>query len=148
MFQKMMMFAASIASRGISNTKIDIPTKQLRVLSCFGNDNIVPCPHLKQSKNEINHYCGKCGCGDHKHTWLVRNSNEYSKLDYPSLNCPLKMPGFTNYDPNFYNSEIKERKQQIEALDLDQLQLVQVTVGYSEQKEKILNELNKIAGNS
>ena len=39
MFQKMMMFAASLASRGLGNKKTDIQTKQLRVLSCF--DNII-----------------------------------------------------------------------------------------------------------
>ncbi len=52
MFQKMMMFAASLASRGIGNKKTDIQTKQLRVLSCFGGHTIdTPCIFLKTSSN-------------------------------------------------------------------------------------------------
>jgi len=148
MFQKMVMFAASLVSRGINNTKTDIETKKLRVLSCFGHDEIPPCPHLKLSKNKQRHYCGKCGCGDHKHTWLIKNSEEYSKLDYPKLDCPLKMPGFTNYDPNFYTEESKQRKQQIQNTDPEKLQFIQVRIGSNPQKEKIFEELNKINNNS
>lgn len=131
MFKKMVMFAASLASRGISNKKIDVETKQLRVLSCFGNNSISPCSYLQLSKNKINHFCGHCGCGDHKHTWLEANSNEYSKLDYPKLHCPMRMPGFSNYDPNFYQANIKERKTQIEDLDPNDLQTIKVTVNGS-----------------
>lgn len=144
----MMMFAASLASRGISNTKVDIPTKQLRVLSCFGDGTIKPCSFLGQNTKTKNYYCMKCGCGDHKHTWLIKDANEYSKLDYPTLNCPIKMPGFSNYDPNFYVSEEKSRKQQIEDYDPEKLQYIQVTVGKSEEKEKLLSEVNKIINNS
>ncbi|HAW82352.1 MAG TPA: hypothetical protein DCX27_23210, partial [Balneola sp.] len=43
------------------------------------------------------YYCGGCGCGDRKATWLNGSEDEYSKLDYPKLECPLKMPGFSNY---------------------------------------------------
>ena len=148
MFQKMVMFAASLASRGTKNTKIDVPTKQLRALSCFGNDEILPCPHLKLSKNKNAHFCGRCGCGDHKHTWLLKDGSEYSKLDYPVLSCPIKMPGFTNYDPNFYSPESRDRKKKIEETDPEKLQFIQVTVGRNPEKEKILEEINKIAGNS
>lgn len=148
MFKKMMMFAASLASRGLSNTKVDVPTKQLRVLSCFGDGILQPCPYLRQSENSDNHYCKKCGCGDHKHTWLMKESNEYSKLDYPTLNCPIKMPGFSNYDPNFYTPETKHRKEQIEDYDPEKLKYIQVTIGHSEEKEKILKEVNKIISNS
>ena len=131
MFKKMVMFAAALASRGIENKKIDLPTKQLRVLSCFGGDGIDQCPYLKLSKNETNHYCGKCGCGDHKHTWLVKNGTSYSKLDYPKLECPLKMPGFSNYDPNFYTTEIKDRKEKIEDYDPEKLSFIEVTINKS-----------------
>jgi hypothetical protein len=79
---------------------------------------------------------------------LIKNSEEYSKLDYPKLDCPLKMPGFTNYDPNFYTEEIKQRKQQIENTDPEKLQFIQVTIGSNPQKEKIFEELNKINNNS
>ena len=142
------MFAASLVSRGINNTKTDIETKKLRVLSCFGHDEIPPCPHLKLSKNKQRHYCGKCGCGDHKHTWLIKNSEEYSKLDYPVLNCPLKMPGFSNYDPNHKPAEIRDRKEQIEQIDPENLQYIQVTLGASEEKERIIDQVNKIIENT
>ncbi len=98
----MQSFAMAVASRGVSNEKVTKPIKQLRVLSCFGNKNqggvLPPCEHLKESSTPGKHFCGGCGCGDKKGTWLVSEGNEYSKLDYPKLNCPLQMPGFTNYE--------------------------------------------------
>jgi hypothetical protein len=98
----MQSFAMAIASRGINNQKVTKPIKQLRVLSCFGNKNqggvLPPCEHLKNSSTPGKHFCGGCGCGDRKGTWLVAEGEEYSKLDYPKLNCPLAMPGFTNYE--------------------------------------------------
>jgi hypothetical protein len=94
-------FATALTSRGLKNEKVNKPTKQLRVLSCFGNKNqggeLPPCEYLKESTTPGKHFCGGCGCGDKKGTWLVSNGEEYSKLDYPKLNCPLQMPGFTNY---------------------------------------------------
>jgi hypothetical protein len=130
MIEKMIMFAASIASRGIGNKKTDIETKQLRVVSCFGGAGVeTACPFLRTSKHEAKHFCGRCGCGDKKHTWLIKNGNEYSKLDYPVLNCPVHMPGFSNYDPNYTIPEIKERKSQIEALDPELLKTVEITIG-------------------
>lgn len=98
----MQSFASAIASRGFNNEKVTIPMKQLRAASCFGNQNqggdLPPCEHLKQSTTEGKFYCGGCGCGDKKGTWLVAEGDEYSKLDYPRLNCPLQMPGFSNYE--------------------------------------------------
>lgn len=148
MFKQMVMFAASLASRGISSKKINEPTKQLRVLSCYGYGDIAPCPNLLLSKNRKNHYCGKCGCGDHRHTWLIRDSESYSKLDYPKLNCPLKMPGFTNYDPNFYDKDSKERKEKIEEFDPNNLHLIQVTIGSNPLQEKINEQLDKMIEDS
>lgn len=148
MFKQMVMFAASLASRGLSSKKIDEQTKQLRVLSCYGHNDIPACPHLLLSKNHKNHYCGKCGCGDHRHTWLIRDSESYSKLDYPKLNCPLKMPGFSNYDPNFYDKDNKERKLQIEDYDPNNLQFIQVTIGSNPFEEQINDKLNKMIEDS
>ncbi len=125
MFSKMISFAMALASRGFDNSKIDIPTKQLRSVSCFGYKDIPPCIHLKESSTKGKHFCGGCHCGDKKHTWLLKNSGEYSKLDYPKLNCPLSMPGFSNYDPNIKNV----RKELIEKLDPEELKFVEVTVG-------------------
>lgn len=98
----MQSFATAITSRGFNNEKVVEPIKQLRVISCFGNQGqggiLPPCEHLKQSSTPGKFYCGGCGCGDRKGTWLLSDGEEYSKLDYPRLTCPLKMPGFTNYE--------------------------------------------------
>jgi hypothetical protein len=50
MFKKMVMFAAALASRGVSSKKIDEQTKQLRVLSCFGHGDIPQCPTFFSAK--------------------------------------------------------------------------------------------------
>jgi hypothetical protein len=126
----MQSFAMSMASRGLRNNKIDVQTKQLRCLSCFGDKSIggqlEPCEHLKHSSTPAKSYCGGCGCGDRKGTWLEPESQEYSKLDYPRLNCPIKMPGFTNYEREHDNSNT--RKVVIENYDPDQLVKIRVTV--------------------
>jgi len=132
MINKMISLAMAYASRGITNKKVDADIKKLRVLSCFGNDLISPCEHLKQSKQPNRHYCGGCGCGDRKGTWLLGEGEEYSKLDFPKLGCPLKMPGFMNYDPNFIN----ERKQIIENLDPEAIQITQITINKTENNSK------------
>lgn len=146
MIKKMMLLAMAIASRGISNNKIDEPTKKLRYLSCFGDGDIPSCQHLKKSKKSTYNFCGGCGCGDNANTWLVKKEGEYSKLDYPRLNCPNEMPGFSNYDPN--SKKDKPRREIIENFDPEKLELIQVTVGRSEEKEKLMDELNKIIKNS
>lgn len=120
-------FASAIASRGVSNTKTNGPTKQLRVLSCFGNQDrggeLPPCQHLKESATPGKHFCGGCGCGDKPMTWLMASGEEYSKLDYPNLQCPLTMPGFTNYTqsaPDEANTPIT-RKYYIENIDFNEV---------------------------
>jgi len=144
------MFAASLASRGLGNNKTDIPTKQLRVLSCFGGAGLeTSCPFLRRSDvDKSKHYCGKCGCGDHKHTWLIRDPGEYCKLDYPKIDCPLKMPGFSNYDPSFYDKEDGNRKRDNENLDPASVQLVQLTVNNSEENQRLFEKLNNIMKNT
>jgi hypothetical protein len=125
MIDKVVSLAMSIASRGIDNKKIDLETKQLRAISCFGYKDIPKCEFLINSKLvEGMNYCGKCGCGDFPHTWLVKSAERYSKLDYPKLNCPLSMPGFSNYDPGIKNP----RKEQIEKLDPEEIKFVEVTI--------------------
>ena len=66
-----------------------------------------------------------CGCGDKSSTWLISNDKDYSKLDYPKLNCPLKMPGFSNYEITPLDTD--ERKKRIENHDLTQLTKIIVT---------------------
>ena len=94
-------FATAIASRGIQDNKVQKAVKQLRVLSCFGNQSsggvVPPCEHLRESSTPGKFFCGGCGCGDREGTWLISDGDKYSKLDYPKLTCPLAMPGFSNY---------------------------------------------------
>ncbi len=126
----MQQFARSIASRSINNKRTDEGTKQLRFLSCFGDSSIGgklrPCDELEKSETEGKFYCGACGCGDKKSTWLEAESDSYSKLDYPYLSCPLKMPGFSDYD----NSDSKQniRKNVIDNYDARKLVQLKVSV--------------------
>jgi hypothetical protein len=127
-------FATAIASRGFKNEKVNKPIKQLRVLSCFGNQAqggpLPPCEHLKESTTPGKHYCGGCGCGDKKGTWLVAEGDEYSKLDYPKLNCPLQMPGFLNYKPSTPDEAVSPitRRYYIENISYKDLEKVPVTI--------------------
>lgn len=125
-------FAKSILSRGLSNNKIDKPTKQLRVISCFGDGNDLPeCEYLKNSEKDGNKsFCGGCGCGDRKGTWLVSEGDEYSKLDYPKLGCPLQMPGFSNYEesePDEAESPVT-RRYYIEQMSTEDIKKIEVTL--------------------
>jgi hypothetical protein len=128
-------FATAMASRGLNDNKVHKAEKQLRVLGCFGNKHsggvLPPCEHLRKSEvQEGQYYCGACGCGDKKMTWLLATGDEYSKLDYPRLHCPLAMPGFTNYK----ESEDHEgtppitRKYYIERMSYEDVQKVEVTL--------------------
>jgi len=136
-------FAVALASRGISNKKINNPIKQLRVLSCFGNQEhggiLPPCEHLQTSAIDgSKNICGACGCGDSPRTWLIQHSDEYGKLDYPQLACPLQMPGFTNYlvsTPD-ESTEPVTRKYYIENIDYKEVQKTPVTIGEEENKEE------------
>jgi len=129
-------FASALASRNINNKKINKPIKQLRVLSCFGNENdggiLPPCEHLMDSDvGEGKNYCGACGCGDKKGTWLIQEADNYSKLDYPKVACPLQMPGFSNYlvsTPDEAEEPVT-RKYYIENMDYEEVQKVPVKIG-------------------
>jgi len=127
-------YAKSISSRGLNNKKTDKFTKQLRVLGCFGNQHeggeLPPCEHLKQSSTAGKYYCGGCGCGDRKATWLIAGGDEYSKLDYPKLNCPLNMPGFdTEKSKTIVESDpdIMTRKLYIEQMNDEDINCISVT---------------------
>lgn len=126
--EKCISLAMSVASRGLINQKVPIPEKQLRVLSCFGNESIESCPNLKKSSNGKTHHCGACGCGDKPFTQLLINGEKYSKLDYPFLKCPLEMPGFSNYSPAS-PKEVHEnsRKARIELYDIVKLEQIDVS---------------------
>ena len=124
-------FAQSVISRGITNKKVDATTKQLRVISCFGDGGeLIPCEYLRESKEDsTKSFCGGCGCGDRKGTWLNADASEYSKLDYPTLSCPMKMPGFTDYaasDPDEAEEPVT-RKYYIENVDYSVVDKMPVT---------------------
>lgn len=141
-------FAMSMTSRGLSNKKVGKAEKQLRVLSCFGNENtggeMPPCEYLRESVTEGKYYCGGCGCGDKKGTWLVSDGDEYSKLDYPKLNCPLQMPGFTNYQPSTPDEAVDPvtRRYYLENIDYNEVKNVSVTT--PETPPDIQNMLDKV----
>lgn len=100
-FEKAKTFMDSMASRGFKNAKIHKEVKDVREISCHGLETagIDPCPSRMESKKyRGSFYCGACNCGDFQHTQLKNlNESHYSKLDYPRVQCPLHMPGFTNY---------------------------------------------------
>jgi len=106
--QKAKTFAESVVSKGVSGNKANAPEKELRTLSCHGDANrkLPPCSERKNSeKFPGSHFCGACGCGDKEMTQLsprkLENGEDaYTKLDFPKVHCPLKMPGFTNYVPS------------------------------------------------
>ena len=140
-------YAQALVSRGFSNKKTDPYTKKLRVLSCFGNKNIggdlPPCEHLKESKTKGKFYCGGCGCGDRKGTWLISESEEYSKLDYPNLKCPLNMPGFSDYKVSSPEEAIipVTRRYYIENIEESEVDKINVTI--NEIPEEMQKELDK-----
>ena len=127
-------YAVAMASRGLANNKIDKKTKQLRVLSCMGTGELPPCEYLRKSKvNDERNFCGGCGCGDRSATWLMADSDDYGKLDYPKVNCPLNMPGFSNYEPSSPD-EAKEpitRRHYIEQMKMEDVEKVSVTINGS-----------------
>jgi hypothetical protein len=141
-------YSMAIASRGFRDKKVEPVTKQLRVLSCFGNEakggELPPCAHLKASETPGKFICGACGCGDKKGTWLLEEDGSYAKLDYPVLKCPIGMPGFSNYIPST-PEEAKEpisRKHYIENSDLSVVQKVEVTTPEPpEEVEKAFAEI-------
>lgn len=143
-------FASSMVSRGFGNNRAPKTTKQLRVLSCFGNAHLggelPPCEHLKESTTPGKHFCGGCGCGDKPRTWLLSQGEEYSKLDYPRLNCPLQMPGFSNYEqskPDEAQQPVT-RRHYIENIDFNKV--VNIPVSLPPLPQVVQKTLNDSAG--
>ena len=64
--------------------------------------------------------------------------DNYSKLDFPKLACPLNMPGFTNYKPSEPDeSEMPiTRKYYIENMDYDIINKVEVSLPDPKTKEE------------
>lgn len=127
-------FISAIASKGLNEERVNVPLKQLRVLSCFGNKDsggvLPPCEYLQNSVTPGKFFCGGCGCGDKPLTWLNGTADEYSKLDYPKLACPLQMPGFSNYKESLPEESIQPvtRRAYIEKMKFEELNIVPVTM--------------------
>jgi hypothetical protein len=118
-FAKAKSFGQSMVSRGLNNKKCKPETKELRHLSCHGDATLSPCSERKESSLfPGSFYCGACGCGDKKGTQLVnitvQGTENYSKLDYPVVSCPLKMPGFKTYVSSETGVSENNRKKEIE----------------------------------
>ncbi|HIJ11610.1 TPA: hypothetical protein HA278_06135 [Candidatus Woesearchaeota archaeon] len=105
-------------SKGITGKKIDVTTKDIRLLSCFGDgENVKVCPGLRPSFLKMGKFiCGECGCGDKPSVFLNGENDEYTKLDHPYLACPRHMPGFSDYSHSESTDGPDERKVQIEML--------------------------------
>jgi hypothetical protein len=105
-------------SKGISGKRTDVTTKDIRLLSCFGDGETVKvCPGLRPSSVKMGKFiCGECGCGDKPSVFLNGENDEYTKLDHPYLACPRHMPGFSDYTTSESDDDPDERKVQIELL--------------------------------
>jgi len=120
LLNKVGSFATAYASRGLSNNKAAESVKSLRVLSCHGGAGLEPCPYRQNSeKFSESYFCGGCGCGDKSSTQLINVKNDkgeeqYSKLDFPKVVCPLHMPGFSNYVESSQEETKNSRKVVIE----------------------------------
>lgn len=107
----------AVKSRGIVSTTLDVlgidktlgervseKIFQKRKLSCFGDmsKGIAPCKQLRTIPNKGS-YCSSCGCGAKELARLDADiSDEYTKLHYPYLECPLKRSGFSNEEQGQY----------------------------------------------
>ncbi len=98
----------SVASR-VTQGKASEDLIKLRVLSCHGDGEVVPCPYRSASNTrEGAYFCTACGCGDKPRAFLndPDDSGAYTKLDYPWVSCPVRMPGFGDYKP--FSEETQE----------------------------------------
>ena len=61
---------------------------------------------------------------------MIAKSDEYSKLDYPKLSCPLQMPGFSNYEKSDADeaNEPVTRRYYIEEMTEDRIKKVDVSL--------------------
>jgi len=145
--QKIKNFGKSMMSRGFTNKRCSPLVKQIRSLSCHGNDELAPCPHRKDSVNfKGSHHCGACGCGDKAMTQLSPIpgvKDNYGKLDFPALSCPLKMPGFTDYE--IKDDDTPDTLQRKEYINKMYVQIgVDMNVLVEEQKNAALNRRKQI----
>lgn len=103
------------ASSRVKEGKVSKEIKSLRILSCHGineeGKQVRPACHARlYSPTKKFFACNLCGCGEReiarissfnsKENQPTFNEDEYIKLDFPTLQCPRKMPGFSNFEGN------------------------------------------------
>lgn len=138
LMSKMRSAVDAYVSRGVmQDKKCPAEVKKIRSISCHGDESlgIPPCPFRKPSAlQDGRFYCGECGCGDRHATWLNSDDpEEYIKLDFPKLVCPLNMPGFSNYTP--LAEETEERKSQYDFSRKEQIEKkVDLTIKATDEK--------------
>ncbi|TRX54823.1 hypothetical protein FNH22_18895 [Fulvivirga sp. M361] len=116
--EKARWYLKSMLSRVIVPTgKVPLSIKKTRKVSCNGDgDTISACAFRIESKKKSGSFvCGACGCGDSEGVFVGGNVPKFEKLDYPYVNCPASMPGFSNYLPSRDEWNPGERKIAIEA---------------------------------
>ena len=70
----------SVASR-VTQGKASEDLIKLRVLSCHGDGEVVPCPYRSASNTrEGAYFCTACGCGDKPRAFLNDPDNKYLKV--------------------------------------------------------------------
>lgn len=89
-------FVKSALSRGVFNKRVELTVKMKRIESCFGGEGKEPCPSLSFNPLAKRHFCNACGCGERPVAFLDGDPSQYTKLDYPYLECPRERPGFSN----------------------------------------------------
>lgn len=102
-------FFLSIKSRGLMNQRASKEKRDERFLSCHGDGkNIAPCHKRSYTEKQGGfHYCRGCGCGPREQARLsstgstagnpIIRDDDYTKLDYPYLECPERRAGFSNH---------------------------------------------------
>lgn len=100
-------FVKAMKSRGPGalvggGKRVELTIKERRHGSCFGKalDGTPaasqPCEALRLASDGVHHFCDDCGCGDRTLAYLDGDDGEYTKLDYPYLECPRRRDGFSN----------------------------------------------------
>lgn len=100
-------YAVSRLSAGLFRThRVSDEIAALRRRSCFGDATDIakhpPCAAVWKDMDGF-HYCGRCRCGKRAQARL--DGDQYAKLEYPILNCPLKREGFSNFTPITISSD-------------------------------------------
>ncbi len=117
-------FTKSVASKGIVGKRVSLSIRGERDVSCFGGvysdgTTQLPCDSLIIGKDGKTKFCGECGCGEKEAARLTVPEGEYSKLDYPYLECPRRKRGFSNFDDTPFEVDLKSVFDGVFVINLD-----------------------------